>query len=529
MSMTSSGYQVVGQITAYATMVMSTQFRTHSFLVLVFKNFARLIRWDRGGAVVIAPIYYDNEPHLLDFFVRYDHATPEICGHDSTVGPPTKDEDRDARTLGDLADAKSLLAITIVDPIHHQQSSRYIIRGPYAQPDIPAGRWTRTSIAYDVRRKKRVLLKDSWRVLLEDITPEGEVYATLRQHSVPNIPLCSYAGDVGDGNYHKSRTHEFVSKCRGSMQLTPHRHYRLVLDTIGRKLENFSRSWELVNAIHASLVAHEAACKVGVLHCDISVGNIMIVDDDEPNIKGGILIDWDLSKVINPPEERSMARQYTRTGTWQFMAADLVQRSSIPHAFVHDLESVFWVMFWIVISYMPSSWNEADRTSFLQETMSPRVYHNSGGRSKLFFMQTEDPIPGFSLDQNSILFDLLVSLKKTLAVRHRQLPARPSKLDPLNIKAKMDGSGTLGSPVALQDKVQEYNMLIACLEDHEVILRMLSDALNTPGWPNNDAADPQPLLMSREVGRSGSKRSRLVAEGNGVFVSLPAGKRSEVA
>jgi hypothetical protein len=100
--------------------------------------------------------------------------------------------------LDDLADAKSLLAITIPDPDQPQETSRYIICGPCAQPDIPVGRWTRASIAYDVRRKKRVLLKDSWRVLQDDIAPEGEVYAKLHQHDVPNIPYCSHAGDVGD-------------------------------------------------------------------------------------------------------------------------------------------------------------------------------------------------------------------------------------------------------------------------------------------------------------------------------------------
>ncbi|KAI9456121.1 hypothetical protein BJY52DRAFT_1104875, partial [Lactarius psammicola] len=78
----------------------------------------------------------------------------------------------------------------------------------------------------------------------------------------------------------------------------PHRHYCLVLNTIGRKLDNFKCSWEMVNAVHTSLITHKAAYNIGVLHHDISVGNIMIVDNDEPNIKGGILIDWDLSKLI---------------------------------------------------------------------------------------------------------------------------------------------------------------------------------------------------------------------------------------
>ncbi len=160
--------------------------------------------------------------------------------------------------LSDLASTKSLLAITVADPTHPQQSSRYIICGPCTRPDIPAGRWTRTSVAYDVRRKKHILLKDSWQVLLDSITPEGEIYAKLCQNSVPNIPFCLRASDVGDDTHHKSRTHKFIGACGGHMQLMPHQHYRLVLDTIGWKLERFSHSWEVVNVIHASLVGELA-------------------------------------------------------------------------------------------------------------------------------------------------------------------------------------------------------------------------------------------------------------------------------
>ena len=59
--------------------------------------------------------------------------------------------------------------------------------------------------------------------------------------------------------------------------------------------------------------AHEAAYKAGVLHRDISAGNIMIVDKGEPNITGGILIDWDLCKIVNPEDKRTSARQFRRT------------------------------------------------------------------------------------------------------------------------------------------------------------------------------------------------------------------------
>ena len=158
--------------------------------------------------------------------------------------------------------------------------------------------------------------------------------------------------------------------------------------------------------------------------------------------------------------------------------------------------------------------------------MSPRVYDNSGGWNKLYFMQTEDPISGLKLKQNPIILDLLNSLKKTLSIHHQQQPSEVSGFDPLAIKAEMDGSGTLESPVSLGDKIWEYNTLMECLKDHKIILNMINKALKTPGWPKT--ADPQPLSTSCETEtslRTGTKRSRSAAKENGVFGPLLAGKQ----
>ena len=62
------------------------------------------------------------------------------------------------------------------------------------------------------------------------------------------------------------------------------------------------------------ITAHQAAFKAGILHRDISASNIMIVDSAHSGeiSQGGMLIDWDLSKVIGPGTPDPM-RQLTRT------------------------------------------------------------------------------------------------------------------------------------------------------------------------------------------------------------------------
>jgi RIO-like serine/threonine protein kinase len=64
-----------------------------------------------------------------------------------------------------------------------------------------------------------------------------------------------------------------------------------------------------VQHLSLALLAHDNACnKAGVLHHDISFGNILVT-------KGkGILIDWDLLKCVNKePSECDKVRQPTQT------------------------------------------------------------------------------------------------------------------------------------------------------------------------------------------------------------------------
>jgi hypothetical protein len=177
--------------------------------------------------------------------------------------------------------------------------STLIIPAPKSTPDISVGRWTRVSFAYHKHNGRRVLLKDSWRVLLKGVKPEGEIYRLLYEKRVPNIPSYLVADDVGNETYHRSRTDEIVDSQdfelrnhRPRWKLTPHRHYRIVLQTIGRQLKDFNCTREFVQAMYAALkgkmtifltfrlpnltciIAHQAAYSAGVLHRDISPGNI---------------------------------------------------------------------------------------------------------------------------------------------------------------------------------------------------------------------------------------------------------------
>jgi Fungal protein kinase len=63
--------------------------------------------------------------------------------------------------------------------------------------------------------------------------------------------------------------------------------------------------FSLANYLSLACLGHDDAVQAGVLHCDISAGNILIVDGR------GILIDWDLSKWLNNLSVPDEARQLT--------------------------------------------------------------------------------------------------------------------------------------------------------------------------------------------------------------------------
>jgi hypothetical protein len=85
--------------------------------------------------------------------------------------------------------------------------------------------------------------------------------------------------------------------------------------------------------------------KAGILHRDISVNNVL-VNEKANSTWPGFLIDLDLA-IREKRLKKSGALD--KTGTKVFMAIGALKGET--HSFMHDLESFFWVLFWICIHY----------------------------------------------------------------------------------------------------------------------------------------------------------------------------------
>jgi hypothetical protein len=282
---------------------------------------------------------------------------------------------------------------------------------------------------------------------------------------------------------------------------------------------------------------------------------------------GGLLIDWDLCKKVDPKKPTGGARQFTRTvsysdsstrhnfsrqinlqGTWQFMAADLIEDPNICQTFVHDIESAFFLLLWMALLYVKSSWENPTLSNFIKSVFHPQVVGSSGGPTKIMFMQS-DRLDSLKFTTNAPLANLLCLWKTTLAIRYAKRPERVHRVQKSDVKdvirrARHDHTQGAESAVATDDlsqeeekyrgELQEYELLKSALQDHDVVLKILDEYLEGREWPTTEPAEKQCILLSRAEKRSlrsSSKRCREAAaesEGDALAVppSLPKRNRS---
>ena len=178
----------LGQITSYAAAQLGSQFRTCIYSILIIKDKAWLIQWDRTGTIVTEAISYNEDAELAELFCQYHKAPPNVRGVDTTVTKPTAEEIQLARK-GMLLGEDTLLAKMTV-PISNSEQS-YIIPVPKAEPYTPPGCATHGFVAWDLHRNRKVFVKDTWRVDLPGIEREGETYQLMEEAQVRNIAPCS--------------------------------------------------------------------------------------------------------------------------------------------------------------------------------------------------------------------------------------------------------------------------------------------------------------------------------------------------
>ncbi|KAM5429321.1 hypothetical protein McanMca71_007718 [Microsporum canis] len=132
----------------------------------------------------------------------------------------------------------------------------------------------------------------------------------------------------------------------------PNRIYRqVIIQDYGKPIYRASSRVALLAALEGCIEGYESLYRLaGMLQRDISPNNLIINEDaDAEDISSwkSFIIDLDLA-IKEDREDTSGARG--KTGTRAFMAIGVLLDDE-QHSFMHDLESFFWVLFWICIHH----------------------------------------------------------------------------------------------------------------------------------------------------------------------------------
>ncbi|KAH9932228.1 uncharacterized protein B0H18DRAFT_987167 [Fomitopsis serialis] len=89
----SGANEALAQMAEYVAKIFRRQHRLHVFALFIYKGQARVVRWDRAGAIVSTPIDFAEDPSLLHLVIwRYASMNQEQRGFDPSVVLATEED-----------------------------------------------------------------------------------------------------------------------------------------------------------------------------------------------------------------------------------------------------------------------------------------------------------------------------------------------------------------------------------------------------------------------------------------------------
>ncbi|KAH8115718.1 hypothetical protein DFH11DRAFT_1301272 [Phellopilus nigrolimitatus] len=185
----------LGRIVAYAAEVCARQHRMFYFSVLITGTRARLVRWDRAGAIVTNSFDYRRTPKAFCTFLwRFGLANPAQRGYDPTVTVASKVEEKlfEEAITAHVALQLNISGEELKKAVsqHYQQDKvakvdvvgednlglpvtrQYLVSRPVMSPSSVTSRSTRGYWAVNVGSLKMAFLKDVWRIDTEKLEKE---------------------------------------------------------------------------------------------------------------------------------------------------------------------------------------------------------------------------------------------------------------------------------------------------------------------------------------------------------------------
>lgn len=293
------------QLTRYGENCLRRQHRVHVFVLSIIRDQARLVRFDRAGAIVSGAIDLTKNPEpFINFLARFAAMSREERGYDTTVVSPAPEElaklerymnaEKTSayakKLVKDIWDAQRLYPIrkvfcdvlpTYYDPpspgvgdtpsdpaqsgppqppeaasaelsqSSFDKSQAFLIGMPSFFSYSPTGRATKGFVAYDLLKDKLRYLKDAWRPFVKSTHPELGTYTRLQAFDVKCVATALGGGDVKHwpSGERVQVTLSHPTRPKGIERV----HHRLLLQQVGRHLETCEHALDVVIALAAAV------------------------------------------------------------------------------------------------------------------------------------------------------------------------------------------------------------------------------------------------------------------------------------
>ncbi|KAJ7094075.1 hypothetical protein B0H15DRAFT_905113 [Mycena belliarum] len=404
--------------------------RRFTFGITVDTNDFRIWFFSRSHNVVSEPHNLTTEPDILiRLFLSIASATPESLGYDPTTSYFVDDTGTIQYKLG-LNDAvyvtKQLLADNRTDEI--------------------SGRATRVWEAYreDDPERISVVIKDLWtsiggvqegaqleelheklRALVDPGTPRppSDYFLTLVDHGF--VPVAGGADDnTVDVMMHG---HHFSV---GSANHSPRKHYRIVFKELGVAISGMDSISDVMRALADATRALSLLHRLGLVHRDVSAGNILLVD--------GVGKLSDLEYLKSYKGEAGLLPCDPDIGTPEYTAVEVANNrymwgsdtlgargkdSRAPRAPVpslrfhplHDIESTLWIALWFLLYHQ----RRDDAMNALLDAYFPPGVGGRALTSRRIGFRSEF-LPEKSSDPFLAIVKLLNELREDLCLRYER-------------------------------------------------------------------------------------------------------------
>ncbi|KAJ6511308.1 hypothetical protein C8R47DRAFT_730009 [Mycena vitilis] len=294
---------------------------------------------------------------LIQIFVRLAFATPEQFGYDTTM----------SRFIDDAGSPQ--MKITVAGTVY---ITKKLLSDQRA--DAVCGRITRVWEAYREGDPDRtsVALKDLW--LSVDAVQEGSQLLELHEKlwcladpATPHPPSEYFLTVLDHGFVSTSEgvdDHTLDVMTRGQVPPTdlshhPRKHYRIVFKEVGTPVHRLRTLSEMMRALADATRALSLLYQLGLVHRDVSPGNILFIDGQGKLTDLEYLKSFKGTQLPQPNERFIGTTDYTSgeaaAGTYCFIPFSQDPDPPLPPPFrfnpLHDLESTFWIGLWVILHH----------------------------------------------------------------------------------------------------------------------------------------------------------------------------------